>query len=429
MKKVLIIIYYWPPTGGSGVQRWVKFVKHLRNFGWEPIIFTPKNPLVNERDESLLKEIPEGIEVIKLPVFEIAKYFGSAPGSETSNSTPSFFSNIKKTIGNYIRGNFFIPDPRVLWVKPSVKFLSDYLSKNKIDAIVSSGPPHSLHKIAKHLKKKFNIPWLADFRDPWLEILDFHGFKTSASAFEKHKKLFRSVLNEASEVVVAHESVRENFQALTKTKVTLITNGYDAADIANAPQPIHDNKKFNVVFVGILYDKLNSPDLWNAFAKYASVDKIFAEKLQLIFVGKVQPDAMRNLEKNDLLKYCKFTGYVSHEVAVGYEKIADLLLLLTPSGNDFKYVIPGKLFEYLAVQKPILCLANANNDSAIIVSNSKAGIVVSPNSANEIKTVIESLFKDFEGKKETYVASNFEKFERKNLTAVLVNSLNSIYKG
>ena len=135
MKRVLIVAYYWPPSGGSGVQRWVKFVKHLRSFGWEPVIYTPENPFVTEHDETLLKEIPEGVEVLKHPVFEITKYFGAPSSSGNATSSPSVFSKAKKSIGSFVRGNFFIPDPRVTWVSPSVKFLSAYLSKNKVDEI------------------------------------------------------------------------------------------------------------------------------------------------------------------------------------------------------------------------------------------------------------------------------------------------------
>lgn len=420
MKRSLIIIYYWPPSGGSGVQRWVKFVKHLRSFGWEPIIYTPENPFVQETDESFLREIPENIEVLRLPVFEIQKYFGGTAPSAISSGKPGFFSGLKKTVGNFVRGNFFIPDARVTWVKPSVRFLSEYLAKNKVDVIVSSGPPHSMHLIAQQLKAKFGIPWLADFRDPWMEILDFHGFKTSWLSRKKHQSLFTEVLADADSVVVAHNTVRNNFQKLTDTKVTAITNGYDEVDFkVSAPLNL-SNTKFKIVFVGILYDILNSSALWKAMKDLIEEDQGFKEKLQLIFVGKVHNAAMRDIHDNSLLPYATFTGYVNHTEAIAYERAADLLLLLTPSNPELKYVIPGKLFEYMATAKPILCTAQPDNDSAQILREANAGVVVHPDDILAIKHALKS------GVAFAPNMATVQKYERKQLTASLAQEMDRI---
>ncbi len=420
MKRALIIIYYWPPSGGSGVQRWVKFVKHLRSFGWEPIIYTPENPFVQETDESFLREIPENIEVIRLPVFEIQKYFGGTNPSANAGDMPGFFSNIKKSVGNFVRGNFFIPDARVTWVKPSVRFRSEYVAKNKVDVIVSSGPPHSMHLIAQQLKAKFGIPWLADFRDPWMEILDFHGFKTSWLSRKKHQSLFTEVLADADSVVVAHNTVRNNFQKLTDTKVTAITNGYDEVDFkVSAPLNL-SNTKFKIVFVGILYDILNSSALWKAMKDLIEEDQGFKEKLQLIFVGKVHNAAMRDIHDNSLLPYATFTGYVNHTEAIAYERAADLLLLLTPSNPELKYVIPGKLFEYMATAKPILCTAQPDNDSAQILREANAGVVVHPDDILAIKHALKS------GVAFAPNMATVQKYERKQLTASLAQEMDRI---
>lgn len=420
MKRALIIIYYWPPSGGSGVQRWVKFVKHLRSFGWEPIIYTPENPFVQESDESFLREIPDNVEVLRLPVFEIQKYFGGAAPSATSSGKPGFFSGVKKTVGNFVRGNFFIPDARVTWVKPSVRFLSEYLAKNKVDVIVSSGPPHSMHLIAQQLKAKFSIPWLADFRDPWMEILDFHGFKTSSLARKKHQSQFRGVLAGADSVVVAHNTVRGNFQRLTTTKVTAITNGYDEDDFKAITPLSLSNAKFKIVFVGILYDILNSSALWRAMKDLVVEDENFKEKLQLIFVGKIHNAAMSDLRENGLMPYTTFTGYVNHAEAIAYERAADLLLLLTPSNAELKYVIPGKLFEYMASAKPILCTAQPDNDSAQILKEANAGVVVRPDDILAIKHALKS------GVSLAPNMAAVKKYERKQLTATLALEMDRI---
>ncbi|MBE9481851.1 MAG: glycosyl transferase family 1, partial [Bacteroidetes bacterium] len=173
MKKVLIITYYWPPSGGAGVQRWLKFVKYLREFGWEPIVYTPENPEAPDIDNSLEKDIPDNLTVIKRKIWEPYTAYKKFIGQEKEQKiNAGFLSENKKpklseNISVWIRGNFFIPDARKFWIKPSVKFLTNYLKNNPVDAMISSGPPHSMHMIALGLKQRLGIPWLADFRDPW----------------------------------------------------------------------------------------------------------------------------------------------------------------------------------------------------------------------------------------------------------------------
>src|SRR5687768_9770887 len=174
-KKVLIITYYWPPSGGSGVQRWLKFVKYLRDYGWEPIVYTPSNPESPVNDDSLAKDIPSGITILKTEIREPYGLYKRFIGRKKDEKISAGFLTEKKKpkfaerIAVWVRGNFFIPDARKWWIKPSISFLSDYLTKNKVDAIVSTGPPHSMHLIAMGVKKKTGIKWLADFRDPWTQ--------------------------------------------------------------------------------------------------------------------------------------------------------------------------------------------------------------------------------------------------------------------
>lgn len=405
------------------MQRWVKFVKHFRAFGWEPVIFTPENPSVGEQDSSLATEIPDDVEIIRFPVFEVQRLFGKAENSNRLPSEKSLFSSLKSKFGNFIRGNFFIPDARVTWVKPSVKFLTQYIKNHQIDAIVSSGPPHSMHLIALQLKKTFNIPWLSDFRDPWMEILAFHGFSTSAFAVNRHRHLFHEVIQKSDSIVVAHPTIRHQFQSLTQVPVTDITNGYDQEDF-NAPIPAEasrqSNQKLRFVFVGILYDILNSDVIWKSLGKIVRTNKDFRDRLELMFVGKVHEAAMKCLHDEGLLPYCVFTGYVSHRLAVGYERTADALLLLTPAKIEYRYVIPGKLFEYMATGKPVICFANEENDAAQIIKRAKVGIVLHP----EDEAAITSAFLDIQQVHSD--KQEVEKYERKYLTARMVGELNRI---
>ncbi|NTW26696.1 MAG: glycosyltransferase family 4 protein, partial [Lentimicrobium sp.] len=179
-RRVLIISYYWPPSGGAGVQRWLKFVKYLRESGWEPVVYVPENPEYPAIDESLAKDIPDGIEIIKTPIWEPYSFYKKLIGAGKGERINAGFLSEKKRPGLteqfsiWLRGNFFIPDARKFWIRPSISFLTRYLEKHPVDAIVSTGPPHSMHMIALGVKKRTGLPWLADFRDPWTNIDFYH---------------------------------------------------------------------------------------------------------------------------------------------------------------------------------------------------------------------------------------------------------------
>jgi hypothetical protein len=220
MKKVLIITYYWPPSGGAGVQRWLKFVKYLREFGWEPIVYTPENPEAPATDTSLLKDIPANITVIKQPIWEPYNLYKGFIGQKKEEKINAGFLSEKKKpglaekIAVWIRGNWFIPDARRFWIKPSVKFLSEHLRGNPVDVIVSTGPPHSMHLIALKLKKKLNIPWLADFRDPWTTIDFYDKLMLTKSSDKKHKGLELEVLKNADKVVTVSWNWSKDFKKI-----------------------------------------------------------------------------------------------------------------------------------------------------------------------------------------------------------------------
>ena len=218
MKKVLIITYYWPPSGGAGVQRWLKFVKYLREFGWEPIVYTPENPEAPAVDESLLKDIPKNLTAIKRPIWEPYNLYKNFIGQKKDERINAGFLTEKKKpglaekISVWVRGNWFIPDARKLWITPSIKFLSDYLKRNPVDAIVSTGPPHSMHLIALGLKKKLNLPWLADFRDPWTNIDFYDKLMLTKASDVKHKKMELDVLKNANIITAIGWSMADDLK-------------------------------------------------------------------------------------------------------------------------------------------------------------------------------------------------------------------------
>ena len=216
MKRALVITYYWPPTGGSGVQRWLKFAELLPRFGWEPVIYTPENPEQLVVDESLLDEIPAGTEIIKTHITEpygIYRKFTGGKGiaKEVNIVSASADKSPVQRLSMFVRGNFFVPDPRCLWIRPSVRFLKRYIKEHPIDVIISTGPPNSMHLIGRNLKRETGLPWIADFRDPWTEIFYFKHIPMCGYVRKKHLRLEKSVLDEADTVVAVSPIVQQDF--------------------------------------------------------------------------------------------------------------------------------------------------------------------------------------------------------------------------
>ncbi|HER09404.1 MAG TPA: glycosyl transferase family 1, partial [Bacteroides sp.] len=264
MKKVLIITYYWPPSGGAGVQRWLKLTRYLPDFGWQPVVYAPENPEAPVDDLSLLEDVHPEVKVVKRRIWEPYRYYRRFLGMSPSDRINAGFLNEKEKPGKkegisvWIRGNLFIPDARKFWIRPSARFLTRYLRQHPVDAIISSGPPHSMHLIAQKLRKKFDLPWIADFRDPWTEIDFYDQLRLTRRADRKHRSLEQAVLKGADRVLVIGKSMAKRFRELAGIDPVVLPNGYDEADFAAtfAPQP---GNKFTILHVGAMNRDRNHP--------------------------------------------------------------------------------------------------------------------------------------------------------------------------
>jgi hypothetical protein len=280
MKKVLIITYYWPPAGGPGVQRWLKFVKYLPDFGVEPVVYAPLNPHYPLQDASLEQEVPNGMEVIKHKILEPYSVSKLLSQKQTTTISSGIIAEEEKQsllqkMMLFIRGNLFIPDARVLWVKPSVKFLKDYLQKNKIDTIITTGPPHSLHLIGLELQKQLQVKWIADFRDPWTNIGYHKKLKLTGRAAKKHEKLELEVLKTADQIVTTSFTTAEEFRQKTTRPVTVITNGYDNTT-KNSVEP---DASFTIAHIGSLLSGRNPLNLWKVLGELVVENENFKKTL------------------------------------------------------------------------------------------------------------------------------------------------------
>ncbi|MBT9189420.1 glycosyltransferase family protein [Zobellia russellii] len=419
MKKVLIITYYWPPAGGPGVQRWLKFVKYLRDFNVEPIVYIPENPHYPIEDATLIAEVPKDITIYSQPLFEpygLAKVLSSKKTKRISSGiiqtkNQSFFEKAML----WVRGNFFIPDARKYWIKPSVKYLSDIIAKEGIETIITTGPPHSVHLIGRQLKKDKGVTWLADFRDPWTSIGYHKELKLTKSSEKKHKELEYAVLNEADRILVTSATTKLEFEQITKQPISVITNGYDS-DYENDADLDHN---FTISHIGSLLTGRNPKNLWKVLSQIAAENAVFRGDLQLEFMGVVSQDVMDSMYRYELGPYIKMRGYGSHAEAQRRQQRSQLLLMIEIDSEETKGIIPGKLFEYMVAKRPILAVGPKNWEAGKIIEQTVAGKVFDYDAEAELKKTILDWYNDFKKGTITSESIHIEKYSRKALTQEL----------
>lgn len=376
MKRLLIITYYWPPTGGSGVQRWVKFSKYLPQHGWQPVIYTPENPERLAYDESLLGDVPECAEIIRTRIVEpygiYRRLVGKKGGQTEVNPVSGGRKSLMQRLSLWVRGNFFIPDPRVSWVRPSVRFLKRYLREHPVDAVVTTGPPQSMHLIGLGLKKALGVRWLADFRDPWTEIFYYKHLGLGKFADSRHHRLERQVLDSADTVIAVTPYVRDDFRRRTATPVALITNGFDEDDFAGRTPARHEGR-FTIVHTGLFAADGNPLNLWDALAGKCAEDPAFAARLQIRLAGKTDAEIVEAIRSRGLGDKLVDLGYLPHDEVVAEQLGADVLILPLRREPEYAKVLPGKIFEYLASGRPVLGIGQEDGAAAEVLRDSGAG--------------------------------------------------------
>jgi len=417
MKRALIITYYWPPSGGSGVQRWVKFSKYLPSQGWQPVIYTPENPEYPSIDKSLEADVPPEAEVIRRHITEVYGIYRSLTGTKKGGGEVNPINNQKKSFKQKlmlaIRGNFFIPDPRITWVRPSVKFLKNYLKEHPVDVIVSTGPPHSMHLIARKLSLSTGIPWVADFRDPWTKMFYFKHLSLGKRATRKHEKLEKQVLDDATVVVAVSPLVQEEFQQMTSTPVELITNGFDPDDFE---QVVEEDGFFNITHTGLFASDGDPTVLWKVLGDKCATDAEFDKMLRIRLAGKNDTGIISSIKEAGLGGHLVDLGYLPHQTVVREQKNATILMLPLRKEPEYKATLPGKLFEYLAASKPVLGIGQTDGAMARILSDAKAGETFGWEDEKGMALFIDKIWKDFSSGKESLCDGDINKYSRKATT-------------
>jgi glycosyltransferase involved in cell wall biosynthesis len=362
-RRVLIITYYWPPIGGSGVQRWLKFAKYLPEFNWQPVIYTPENPDNGLIDQSLLSDIPEETEVLKTSIWDPSFI---VPKPKNKNNRYDGYSVMETKSRSmlwfkWIRGNLFIPDSRVVWTRPSVSFLMKYLKTHPVDLIITTGPPHSLHLIGANLNKKTKIKWIMDLRDPMSKFITNQELRMTSWALAKYRKIESRLLKQADAVIATSPGMPKMLASFDENKFHTITNGYDAEDFSNDTKP--PTESFVMTHAGLLNQYRIPIKLLEVVEDLLQRNDKLLSAFEFRLAGIVSDSFWKVLENFPLVKSKTiFLGYLAHADVLNLYKESTLLLLLM--NDDSAYAagtIPGKLFECFAARRPLLSLGPKNS--------------------------------------------------------------------
>ena len=408
------------------MQRWLKFVKYLPDFNIEPHVYIPENPTYPLIDNKLLGEVSDKAVVIKQTIFEpygLASVFSK---NKTKKISSGIIPNQKKQsfvekAMLWIRGNVFIPDARVFWVKPSVKFLKKYLQEHQIDTIITTGPPHSLHLIGLQLKKELNITWLADFRDPWTTIGYHKQLKLSSWAAKKHKELEKEVLTTSDTIIVTSENTKKEFKAITNKPIEVITNGYDVENISKKAL----DAKFTLAHIGSFLSERNPEILWQSLVELVFENEVFAASFQLKLIGAVSNEVLESIKYYKLDAFVNLMGYISHEEALQEQRCSQVLLLIEIDSEETKCIIPGKLFEYMVSERPIIAIGPRDTDFEKILKETNSGVFFTYQEKENLKGYILKCFTLYQENNLKSYPVGLQKYSRKSLTEKLSKILTS----
>ena len=432
MNRVLIITYYWPPSGGSGVQRWLKMSKYLPKNGWQPVIYTADGAEYPVEDMSLEKDIAPETEVLRHEIVEPYSFYKKFLGINKDEKIKAGFinegkrkSSWKENVSVWLRGNLFIPDARCWWIRPSVKFLKKYLKSNPVDAIISTGPPHSMHLIAKKLHKKFNIPWIADFRDPWTDIDFYKDLRLTKWADRIHHRMEKSVLLSANEIVTVGNHCAQGLKKICGRDIKIITNGYDFnIDELNNYTKLTD--KFTLSHIGIIGANRNPILFWEAIKELVQ-DDVFAKSLNIRLIGQIDQSVIKSINDNGIGQFVEIIPYIPHSEVLEKQSESQVLLLFINNTPNAKSVLTGKLFEYMASGRPILSIGPSDGDTAAILQETQTGVNVDFLDKDRIKIELKNLFSKYlNNNLSTSHNGSVDKYSRNNLTAEYVKLLNSL---
>lgn len=437
MKNLLVITYYFPPSGGPGVQRVLKHVKYLRQYGWNPIVFTVRDADYPAFDYSLMEEIPNDVEVIRSKIFEPYNFYrkltGKKPGEPVDVNIikkEGAKLSLRESFIEFIRGTFFIPDARIGWYFTGKKELKQVIDKFKIDAIYSSSPPYTCSLLAKYAQNKLGVPWIAGFRDPWTEFIQAPPRWFLPKYIDKSME--KSVFATANFVEVAWLGIKKDalqkYPDLPESKFVHIPNGFDAEDYPQIEYP--ENDVFTLTYTGSMYGKRNPKALFDAIELLLTEKKIAKEKFQLNFIGRFGQEVHQMMDETSFKDRIRRINYVPHSESIQKLLESDSLLLIVDESKESKEIVPGKVYEYLGTFKPLLVIAPERGAIADLIAETGAGLLAHQSNIDGIANNFLQLYKLWEEKKklETINPEAINNYERKESARKLAKLLDELTK-
>ncbi len=378
VRQALLITFYWPPAGGAGVHRWLRLSSYFLQNGWKLHVYCPEKAEWPVIDKDLEKQVSSDLIMIKRPIFEPHKYIGK---KNNPNVSGGFTRNSKSTLFQkfviWTRGNLFVPDARVFWIRPSTRFISKYLKEHpEIDTIISTGPPHSMHVIGRNLKQNFpHIKWVTDFRDPWTEIDFYKDLIPGKWADKRQHDLEKACLTECDAVVTISRSSAEDLGKIGNRKVEVITNGYNFPHFDEKKQTL--DSKFTIAHFGSMSFPRNPEIVWKVLSDLCKENPEFQQNLQIKLIGPVDYTVFERIEEHQLKANLEFIPLVAHKESIEMQRSAQILLLVANKTGNVKGILTGKFFEYLGAKRPILAVGEADSDLEKAIHETECGDFIS----------------------------------------------------
>lgn len=425
MKKVLIITYYWPPSGGAGVQRWLKFAKYLPQYGWQPVVLTvdPDRASYPQRDESLLEEVPAQCLVYTTRSFELYDLYKWVTGKKQvpfGGFADSSHESALQRLSKLVRGNLLLPDPRRGWNRYAYRRAVELIREHGIDTVVTTSPPHSTQLIGLKLRRRLPIRWIADLRDPWTDIYYYNQFGHTPPALALDRRYERRVVEQADQLITVSQDVKRLFAAKTPLpvadKIVVIPNGYDPGDFT--PVARTDNKRRVITYTGTISEAYDIDALVRALGL---LNPVLRSTLLLRFVGNLPASVEQKFRTAGIPM--ELTGYVDHARSVRYLMQSDLLLLVIPRVKNNAGILTGKFFEYLASRRPVLAIGPVEGDLAAIMQETRCGHLFAYDDAPGMHEYINRVLQE-QAPPLTPVESASQ-YSREQLTGKIVQLLNA----
>ena len=401
--KLLIISYYWPPSGGSGVQRWLNFSNNLVKKGWDITVFTAKNANYPIIDNGLNRIVDKSIKVFRIPILEPTRFF------KKNNSDHINSSNFIKKFILWIRANIFFPDSRMFWIKKVTKQASDYIKQNDINCLITTAPPFSTHIIGLKIKRSNNIKWITDFRDPWSDFFQFKLLPMTSYQRIKHSNFEKKCLSFSDAVLTTSPSLTKSYSLINSNSYT-ITNGF------NSFKKNIETEKFLVMYSGVMKLIQNPNNLWKVLKEICIENQDFSNDLMVRFIGDFDNEIITNKDIRLIESKVKFEKYIEKSKLDIEMSKANILVLTSVNLKDVNNIIPGKLFYYFSFKRPIIAFSNLNSDISDIISKSKTGKVFDFLNQVDLKNHILELYSDYKSKKNSFNPKGIASYSYNNLS-------------